>query len=198
MNEKEKLLKSMAQKYAESYGNELKTELLRLEESGAPYPTKGLEKRVMKSVHPQKRRYMRFAAVAAALVLIIVGLGILRPFSGGEQNSLSEAPSESYEAIPLSFSVPVGFAKAGFEQDREKSVYYFSDSLEDDVVLTMEKSTKKPDTEGLTKISINGEDAFAASEEGYNLLTFQKDGVLYELTCRYDVNTLLFFGIEIL
>lgn len=200
MNEKEKLLKDMAQKYAESYGRELSDEMSRLSSSGEPYPTKNLEKRVMKQVRPQNRaRNLRIiTATAAALLFIIAGIRILQPVLSETPDSLGESPLEGFEAIALSFAVPEGFTQSGFEQDREKSVYYFEDSLSDDVVLTMEKSAEKPNTAGLTKLHINGSEAYASSGNGYSLLTFNKDGVLYELTCRYDVNTLMYFGNEIL
>ena len=119
------------------------------------------------------------------------------PPSNAASDTQASAPSSS-DAIPLSFAVPVGFTKSGFEQDNEKSVYYFDDTMKDNVVLTMEKSGRAPDPAGMTRLSINGSAAYAVSGEGYSLLTFNKGGVLYELTCQYDINTLTRFGNEIL
>lgn len=185
MDEKEKLLRDMAQRYVKSYGRHLKAEAADLEGS-SEYPTDRLEDRVQKALKPKKRYWNRLVAAAAVLVLVAMGSRAL-------MQRLSP-PAESFEVIPITFAVPAGFTQTGFEQDKEKSVYYFADSLSDNVVLTMEKSSESPDTTGLVPISLNGARAYAASEEGYSMVTFQKDGVLYELTCRYDVNTLLRLG----
>ena len=211
MDEKEKLLQDLARRYTEGYGKSLLEERANLEQDGDIYPAKNLERRVMRAVRPRKLRvYLgTAAAMAAILALVVIGSYILPqarfpgasdsapPPSDAASDTQASAPSSS-DAIPLSFAVPVGFTKSGFEQDNEKSIYYFDDSMKDNVVLTMEKSSQSPDTAGMTTLNINGSTAYASVQEGYSLLTFNKDGVLYELTCRYDINTLTLFGNEIL
>ena len=208
MNEQEKLFKDLARRYTEGYGKAMQEERNQLEQNGAAYHTENLERRVMQAVRPRKRRLYigTIAAIAAILVLVVVGTQLL-PFADNPAPSnsaqISSQPSASsspagFEVIPLSFAVPAGFTKSGFEQDNEKSVYYFDDTMKDNVVLTMEKSGRAPDPAGMTRLSINGSAAYAVSGEGYSLLTFNKGGVLYELTCQYDINTLTRFGNEIL
>jgi len=201
MNEKEKLLQDLARMYTEEYGKALKKEHVLLEQNGDVYPTQNLERRVMETVYPQKRTWHNYfrtiAAVAAVLVLVIVGIQMLHTTSTPDFSATVPSPVH-FEVIPLSFSVPEGFTNTGFEQDNEKSIYYFEDYRNDNVVLVMEKSEQKPDPAGRTLIDINGSTAYAAREEGYSLLTFSKNGVLYELTCRYDINTLTRLGYEIL
>ena len=203
MNELDKQFKRIAREYAERYGQALDTERAQLEQDGAPHPTETLERRVMQSVRGNKLlRYQRaFAAVAAVFVLVVVGMQVWRFMDGpasNAPNTAAEATAPCYEVIPLAFSVPDGFTQTAFRQDYAKSVYSFADIMLDDVVLSMEASTKPLDTAGLTAIQINGAAAYVSDDQGFCLLTFYQNGVLYELTCRYDINTLLRFGAEIL
>ena len=108
-----------------------------------------------------------------------------------EDSSQPSAPN--YSVIPLSFVPSDGFTQKEFIQDREKSVYSFEDSFGDDVVMTLEHAARVPDAESLARLNIGGTIMYAEVAEGYNLLTFVSDGVLHELTCRYDINTLTRF-----
>ena len=65
------------------------------------------------------------------------------------------------------------------------------------MVMTLEKTNFEPG-EGLTAIRINGSAAYTRATADYQLLTFRKDGVLYTLTCRYELDTLLNLGEQIL
>ena len=213
MNDKDKIWKDIAQAYTEGEGRALEAERMELER-GAVFPTESLERRVLGIVRRRKRlRYLQsFAAAAAVLALVLIGTQAWRQAGGDSQapavsGQIAEAtqqpPADSpvppqYAVIPLSFPVPEGFTQTGFEQDYAKSVYTFADSMADDVVLTMLTSGEQPHTAGLTAVDINGATAYAAAGDGFCLLTFSKDGVLYELTCRYDVNTLTRFGKNIL
>jgi hypothetical protein len=104
------------------------------------------------------------------------------------------ATAPGFEIIPLSATLPEGFTQAGFKQDREKSIYYIEDARMDNVVLVLEESGDLP-TAGLVSIALGGDTpAYGTQGDGYGLLTFIKDGVLYTMTCRHDVNTLLRLG----
>lgn len=209
MDKNEELLRHIARSYAERYGRELEEERAGLEHEGAEYDTRRLERHVLKSTTRRRRaQLMGLAAAAACLALIFISTRLFAPDIGDiGADSTGDAISDSmgdashgdgYEAIALRFSVPEGFTQTGFEQDREKSVYRFEDKYKDDVVMTLERASAVPDTAGLTRVGINSSDAYAASEEGYSLLTFEKDGVLYVMTCLYDVNTLVRFAEAIL
>ena len=116
----------------------------------------------------------------------------------GTQDVPGFITSPSFEVIPLSAPLPDGFTQTGFEQDYEKSIYFIEDVKLDNVVITLEKAQALPDTSGLVKIDFGGPIAYARQTDGYSLLTFIRDGVLYTLTCRYDVNTLTRLGSAIL
>ena len=102
-----------------------------------------------------------------------------------------------FEVIPLSFVPSDGFTQKEFIQDREKSVYSFEDSFGDDVVMTLEYAARVPDANSMARLNIEGTIMYAQAVEGYNLLTFVSDGVLHEMTCRYDINTLARFAVAI-
>jgi len=89
---------------------------------------------------------------------------------------------------------------ASVEQDVGKTVYRLTDSKMDDVVMTLERSGDISQYDTLIELSIGGRSAFGSSGNGYSLLAFE-DGhsdILYVLTCRYDINTLVLLGESIL
>ena len=106
----------------------------------------------------------------------------------------------SYEVLPLSFDLPRQFSMASVEQDVEKTIYHLDDNNLDDVVITMERNGDISRFETLTELPISGHNAFGSSGNGYNLLAFRDDNsdILYVLTCKYDINTLVLLGESIL
>ncbi|MDR0951832.1 MAG: DUF4367 domain-containing protein [Oscillospiraceae bacterium] len=197
MDKKEEFLRRAANEYVELQGEALRQEADRLNRE-AVYPTAGLERRVFNAVRPRKRRWLAsLAAVAACLALVFLGGRTLFGDGGSAPSPTAQTPDDT-GIIALSFQVPTGFTQTGMEQDQGKSIYYFDDRLGDNVVLTLEKPTTLIDASSFTELNINDADAYAASKEGYQIMTFEKDEVLYTLTCRYDVNTLLRFGEVIL
>ena len=99
----------------------------------------------------------------------------------------------SYETLALSFDLPPRFSVASVEQDIEKTIYSLQDSMLDDVILTMERGGDISRYLTLAELSISGRQAYGSSDGGYSLLAFldEDSDILYVLTCRHDVNTLL-------
>ena len=117
------------------------------------------------------------------------------PSNDSSVQETSTLPADQdYEIIPLSFIPSNRFTQTDFTQDREKSVYSFEDSFGDDVVMTLERAANVPNADRMTRLDIGGAVMYAEAEEGYCLLSFVQDGILHELTCRYDVNTLARFA----
>ena len=85
---------------------------------------------------------------------------------------------------------------AAMEQDGEKTIYHLDDSMLDDVVITLERSGDISRYDTLTEIPIGGRNAFGSSGNGYNLLAFvdEDSDILYVLTCKFDINTLVLLG----
>ena len=106
----------------------------------------------------------------------------------------------AYEVLPLSFDIPGQFNIASVEQDVEKTIYHLNDNKLDDVVITLERSGDISRFDTLTELSIGGYNALGSSGNGYNLLAFRDESsdILYILTCKYDINTLVLLSESIL
>lgn len=120
--------------------------------------------------------------------------------TGTSAPSEGAAPSESRpsatgQILPLSFSLPAQFTVSKVEQDYEKTVYYLEDENRDPVVMTLELSGDRSAFEQLTPVTLagTGREAYAHSGQGYQMLCFEEQGILYTLTCRHDINTLVSF-----
>lgn len=160
---------------------------------------------------PQLLRYNQQNDVAAApeATTESAAPGEMAPAEQGADEAVPEAAPEmaedapaagagDYEIIPLSATLPANLTQIGVEQDNAQSIYYLSDQRQDDVVLTMEYSDSGPATDGLVQIDLDGHTTWGAVTGDYSLLTFEQDGILYTMTCKYDINTLLPLGRSIL
>lgn len=218
----EDLFRHIANEYADAYGAQLKEEQRALEQSGVTPVTPGLDRRVKELIQRKNsRRFVRIGAtIAACLVLAVLTPFAMRQNSGNfaaQPDATPAAPSESaaqaeiapdlseeadaapaYEILPLSFALPEQFAVDHVELDRAQSVYYLSDEMRDDVVMRMELTPMPVDPQQYTLLEIGGYPTYVYATGDYNLMTFSHDGILYELSCRYDINTLVTLGESIL
>ena len=206
MRNNDEFLRKIANSYVEQYGENLKEELKQEEQSNVEnLSVYKLEKRVRKQITAQKRKPYFYAATMLAacfaVIILLPHLSELGTISSTPSTSSLAAPSPStpappqdFEIIPLSVNLPKGFVQSGFEQDREKSIYYIDDINNDNVVLTMEKSPDQPDISGLVEINVGNSVAYGTQTASYSLLTFNRDDVLYVLTCQHDINTLINLG----
>lgn len=112
----------------------------------------------------------------------------------------AETPTEQIPVIPLGFTPPERFDNTAFAQDDGKSIYYFDDALGDDLVLVMERldTAELPDIAWMEELLINGHQTYGVYLAEYSMLVFEKDGLLYTLTCKHDLNTLIRMGEAIL
>ncbi|MCL2057750.1 MAG: von Willebrand factor type A domain-containing protein [Oscillospiraceae bacterium] len=100
--------------------------------------------------------------------------------------------------IPLDFPIRSGYSIVSVIQDAGRTVYFIANEKQDNIVLTVRRGSLPADIAApLTGIGIGGADVYLAYNEDYSLLLFERDNLVYELTCRYDVNTLMdFCGFE--
>ena len=214
MRNNDEIMKRIADEYVERYGRELRAELEQLEQAPMVSISEiSLERRVMRKIAALKRRpYLRaLPMVAACIVIAVIYLpNLLRsevsspPYQASSSTapavSASPAPDaqapeyQDYAAIPLSAPLPRGFTLTGFDQDREKSIYFIEDVYLDDVVITLEPAVAPPDTTGFVEINLGGSVVYGRQTDAFSLLTFSSDDVLYTLTSRHDINTLLLLG----
>lgn len=208
----EKTYKYIADEYIKEYGEKLREELDSLERDEAGRITPALDSRVARGVAVFKRgryaRYTRYAGLAAAcLVVALLAPVVLRLSPGQNAAPSASAPAASapaasapppatYELLPLSFDLPPQFTVASVEQDAERTVYRLEDSKLDDVVLTLERSGDISRYDGLTALTVGGRGAFGGSGGGYSLLAIEdaEADILYVITCKYDINTLVLLG----
>ena len=218
----ENTYKRIAEEYLREYGSQLRRELDGLEAHGSLPDTLSLDRRVRLGIASRKRvTYLRYAGLVAACLVFAVLTPLILRFSLGNVTDPTDStsptsptspgyisdsaapdmiPAEGYEILPLAFSLPGQFSVASVDQDNEKTVYHLTDSKLDDVVLTLEHSGDVSRYDALTEVTIGGRSAFADSGNGYSLLAFtdEESDVLFVLTCKYDVNTLVLLGESIL
>ena len=226
MQKNDDLMKMIADKYVERYGQELEDEMERLAGSpGISISEIRLERRVRRRIAESKRKPYYISALsvlAACFVLTILVLptyliiGNLnsaddssssaardnaalstpsRPSPGLSEQGAAGSEQSGFDVIPLSAPLPPGFTQIGFDQDYGKSIYHIEDRQRDDVVIVLERAQLPADTTGLVAISLGGVAAFGKQTDAYSLLTFCVDDILYTLTSRHDINTLIRLGV---
>ena len=198
----DKAFEKMAQIYAEHLGQTLKTENSQIT---LPLDTISLDQKVHTGIDRNKKRtkivdaqkYMKiFVPIAACFALVVLVARWDRHDSFSEQlamESSEEAPSsEVAELIPLSYPLPSNFTVVDQKLDNGMTVYQLSDTYNDDVVMQLAYvESIDYEVDGLQEILVNGEPVYAEVENDYQKITFEKNGIVYILTCKYDINTLL-------
>lgn len=207
MSEQEKVFGELARRYTKAYGESLMIENRELRSQKV-----NLSKadRAVKRLMLQSRRrifYLIGGLAAACMVLVVV-----RPVKNGLEETRTQIIAEetqsdfrppnqpgqsgqtSGELIPLAFSLPENLAVKETMVDQGQSVYLLADRLQDDVVLIMEKldsQVEAADTTELMVVEINGHQVYIRSDAAYKQLICYQEDLIYRMSCRYDINTLL-------
>lgn len=194
--ERNRLFTRIARQYAEHEGEKLKQAARTLPEQ----PTPALDARVKGGVRALKRQKVLSitGAVAAAAVVAFLLLPnrVQKPPAGSEAlrptpGFSADSPAAPAEMLPLGFKLPESFSVANAELDNGMTVYTLENEMDERVMLTMKKSGDVRDVSGLRRYEINSSYAYGAYYADYSLLTFEQNGIDYELTCKYDLNTLI-------
>lgn len=203
-NKNDEIYRIIASRYEEEIGRQLLSEKGMLEQQSPQPDTRRLDELVRRGT--RRRRNMktaRWAAAIAACVLFAVLAplwyplvsDIRQPDTAESSPSAAEEMPEAegtQELIPLGFTLPENFTVEGVELDNGMSVYYLSDSRKDPVVLQLQHTEADGlQTGGLTELEIGGRPVYGRSADAYHLLTFESNGLVYTLTCAYDINTLV-------
>ncbi len=120
------------------------------------------------------------------------------PAAAAEMPESAAGGAQDMAVIPLNATLPPNFTISATGQDEGRTIYYIDNTEKDNVVLTMQYANELPDTSALKEVPINGQVAYGGYNPDYATLVFIKDGVLYELTSQYDINTLISLGESIL
>ena len=121
-----------------------------------------------------------------------------------------QAPvATQFEQIALKKELPQEYAVAEVKQDGDKTIYHIESATLDDMIITLVKTSEDHARiagqdaaraqAGFIKVDllVTGRQALEAqalSKADYNLLAFRADGIDYELSCKYDINSLLTLG----
>ena len=192
-NNAEYIFKELAARYVEHEGAQLKAELAADTAAGVVSFTPRLDRKVKSRRHGTRRIAFSGLAAAVALFVAIFALQTIKPMEKKNDSVNTESGSGM---IPLSFTLPETMSVATRELDRGDSVYTLDNTGGDDVVMVL--SHKPADTSELTPTNINGHAASEKSTEDYHLLIFEKDGIYYRLSCRYNMKTLISLSKNIL
>jgi len=207
MSEQDKVFGELARRYTKAYGESLMTENQELPSQQVDLPK--ADQAVKRLMRQSRRRifYLIGGLAAACLVITVVlpvknGLEETSPriiaeenqSDAGPHNQPGQAGQTGGELILLAFSLPENLTVKESMVDQGKSVYLLADRLRDNVVLTMEKleaPAEAADTAEMTIVEINGHQVYIRSDAAYQQLICYQGDLVYRMTCRYDVNTLL-------
>lgn len=207
----EKIYRTIASRYQRETGEQLLREKAMLEQQSPGADTRRLDELVRRGTSRRKKiKTARWTAVIAACLLVLVLVPLWGPLltKMGQSDSArvnesaaaeapngaaaSEAQPGQEELIPLHFTLPDNFTVEKAELDNGLSVYHLGDSCRDPVVMQLGYSDAyELQTDGLTQLTVNGQPVYGRSGDAYHLLTFESGGIVYTLTCAYDINTLV-------
>lgn len=207
MSEQDKVFGELARRYTKAYGELLRAENRELRSQKVNLPK--ADQAVKRLMRPGQRRMFCLVGglAAACLVLAVVwpvkngleeiGTQIIaeeNQSDSGPHNQPGQSSQTSGELIPLAFSLPENLTVKESMVDQGQSVYLLADRLQDDVVLIMEQldaQVEAADTNGMMKVEINGYQIYVRSDAAYQQLICYQGDLIYRMTCRYDINTLL-------
>ncbi len=204
MSRSDEFYKRIASAYSEREGKALQAQ------PEQPTDTAGLERKLRARLRRKESvRWVGGLSAVAAAVLLVVTLGMLAstgvevwpipsPGLASAPPGASAAPSHTPGApdglMPLSFSLPAEFSVLTVALDNGKTVYTLENTAHDPVVMTLERTGDNSFSDELTQITLDGATAYASWGPDFQLLTLKKGGVVYTLTCRYELETLLTLG----
>lgn len=197
-NDAERFYKELAEHYMEREGEQYRQELMQQPAILTPR----LDSLMRTRLHRKNTvRWVSGAAAAAAALLLVVGLlpRLLRGFDNPPPADSASSPASAADTLlPLNFTLPDNLRVASSEWDNGQSIYTLRDTARDDVVLMMEPDGTFAVPDGFSPLSIDGSTAYARRTRDYNLLTFSAGGITYTLSCRYELDTLIALGRQIL
>lgn len=205
-NSNDKLFEMLANQYVERYGMALHDEMEHLETDRIRYAVSPKNDQKIRNIGKSNRnRYINIiVAIAACIAILLVVPRAVRWRASdgkGDGQSSSGPPSigdsdgsVTTELLPLNVDLPDNFSVEDAKLDQGKTIYYLADKMNDDVIVTMEETEGEDWYKSLQKIDLGGGAGYAESSTNYQMLVFEKGGILYTLTCEHDLNTLVSLG----
>ena len=176
------VFRDLARRYSEYNGYLLSSEASAATAEAPSLRGAGSLTHVRRRIERKKNaRTTKAVSLMAALLIIAIvlpALLVLQPWA--------------YKEIPLDFTLPPQFTIVETVVDRNITSYKIEDTRGgDDVVITLEKTKADLDTDGFTLIIVDGRGVYVKDYADYKLLIFKRNNVIYTLSCRHDINTLI-------
>ena len=195
-SQNDNVFRDIASTYLEAQGQDLLRQLRDDRDQG---DTTRLDSMINERIKARKRRRLNMiSGLAAACVALCVLTGMFYTLHNNSIDITSAKYTTELSAPKLSAALPERLSVSNAQQDTGQSIYMLTDQYGDDVVLTMEYSDQQIDTYGLAAVDMYGHKVYFKGRDGYNMALFERDGVRYTMTCRYEMNTLLALSDKIL
>lgn len=180
----------IANQYVAINGAYLRAEAIAMEQQNIQYVIPRADMRIRQLIQRHKRkRFLQAAVAVAACIAMVLSIPALLQ---NRRQITNEQAADADKLMPLTFQLPENFVIAHTEVDDGKSIYVLTEARHDDVVLTMEHWDGSAEAfMGYRELHINGSAAYIETKADYQLLLFEKEGTLYRLTCKYEINTLI-------
>jgi hypothetical protein len=187
-HKREEIYKELADRYVEQYGARLQQEA---DELNTRHPAHvSIRRKTDRRLAQQRnRRYTAVFGALAACIVLFAALRLVLPDGAVLPPDIGTATPGP--VIPLSFTLPAEFTVTDVDQDFGKTIYLMEHKWRDNVVLTLEHPEKAPVWDDFERHVLHGETVYLKTRADFNLLAFERDGVLHSFSCRYDINTLI-------
>ncbi|MBR5786893.1 MAG: hypothetical protein IKY41_09390 [Clostridia bacterium] len=186
--------KIIAKRYVSIYGETLEKEALSEEVQALKQPEMPDLGRAKKKNSVKVAKYALIAAavlvvcVLSFVVMATIGSIIKRGYVTSDKSSLVEEETVKWEAPNISL-VGSRFTVKETKEDSGKVIYYISDDLGDDVVLTLSSGAENY-RDGMHADVYNDKLVYVKSDYGYQLMAYEFDDTLVEISCKYNFDTL--------
>ena len=204
-------LKRAAEAYVKKEGESLLAEANEIRRQNVSYMTPRADRTVSGLVTKRKKPALRntvFGLCAAAACIMIVARVVTGlPGPGGADSQAPGAAAEPPppitapgEILPISFTLPEGYAVGKAEFDNGMSVYSMESETHGGVVLTMYYEedglgggAPGAPGAGFDEVIIDGMPVAAKVRDTYMLLTFERAGLSYTLSSEDNMGALAAF-----
>ena len=118
----------------------------------------------------------------------------LPPPSVSQSSGSGSNETDEIILIPLASNLPSQYRITDSRQDLGQSIYYISSTDSDDIVVTLEYDIGEDWFKSFHPIDIDGMEGYYRNKNDYKILVVIKDGILYTLTCRYEMESVYDFA----
>jgi len=204
----DKVMKEWADGYIEQYGQALLEEQRIIEEQGLRYAIPRADARVgqltaQSATGRKKRSRVPLVAAAAAILVLTVGASTIFINQNALFSELSEPTALTNDTADgildpvlavkmLNFNLPAQYMVAEAKLDQGETIYHLKSNRLEDVVMTIKKPQDQDGwMQGLDEVYIDNKLVPARINTDYKLLIFENHGLLYTISCREDLSSLI-------